>query len=204
MTIRVLLVDDHPVVLGGLGAALQEQDGIDVVARVASRKEAAQVLATLEVDVALVDIRLPDGSGLDLISTPLPSANPAWIVLSSFDNPQYVVAAVKLGAAGYLLKTAPLQKIVDAVRAVAAGGTTFEARQLRAVHGTAPVTLSAQERSVMREVLAGRSNAEISAKMGIAQKTVEAHLTRLFDRFQVTSRLELALRAEREGWLDVS
>ena len=201
MPIRLMLVDDHPVVLGGLSSALGEQPDLAVVARASSRAEAEAVLKDREIDVALVDIRLPDGSGLELISAF--RSRPAWIVLSSFEAPRYLSAALKLGAAGYLLKTAPLTDVVDAIRRVAAGGTAFESRHLRAAQGAAERELSDRERSILRGVLAGRSNDEVAGELQVARKTVEAHLTRLFNRFGVTSRTELAVRAEREGWLEM-
>ena len=201
MPIRVMLVDDHPVVLGGLSSALGEQLDIDVVARPSSRAEAEAVLREQEIDVALVDLRLPDGSGLELISAARPA--PAWIVLSSFEAPQYLSAALKFGAAGYLVKTAPLTDVVDAIRRVAAGRTAFDSRHLRAAQAAAERNLSARERSILQGVLAGRSNDEVAADLRLSRKTVEAHLTRLFARFGVGSRTELALRAEREGWLEV-
>ncbi len=201
MPIRLMLVDDHPVVLGGLTSALSEQRDLEVVARATSRAEAEAALREQAIDVALVDIRLPDGSGLELISAF--RSRPAWIVLSSFEAPQYLAAALGFRAAGYLLKTAPLGDVVDAIRRVAQGGTAFESRQLRAAaQGAAGGGLSDRERSILRGVLAGRSNDEVAAELRVARKTVEAHLTRLFSRFGVGSRTELALRAEREGWLE--
>ena len=200
MPIRLMLVDDHPVVLGGLSSALGEQPDLHVVARASTRAEAQAALQEQEIDVALVDIRLPDGSGLELISAF--RSRPAWIVLSSFEAPQYLSAALRFGAAGYLLKTAPLGDVIDAIRRVARGGTAFESRHLRTAQGAAGGELSERERSILRGVLAGRSNDEVAAELHVARKTVEAHLTRLFARFGVGSRTELALRAEREGWLE--
>jgi DNA-binding NarL/FixJ family response regulator len=159
-------------------------------------------MARSDVDVALVDVRLPDGVGTSLIGNADESGRPAMLMLSSFDHPQYVAAALRLGAHGFLLKTAPLDEIVDAVRRVAAGGTSFTAEQIRESR-TADVRLTERERSILRLVLESLSNDEIAARLGLSRKTVEANLTRLYDRFDVLSRTELALRAEREGWLDI-
>ncbi len=202
MTIRILVVDDHPVVLSGLLSALNDRDEVTVVGQAGDVEAALALLRDRPVDVGLVDIRLTSGTGLDLIQAAeyLPQT-PAWIVLSSFETPQYIVAALDLGASGYLLKTAPLERVIDAILRVAAGGTAFEARHLQAANRARRQRLTPREREVVARVVAGRSNDEISADLGVARKTIEAYLTRLFERFEVGSRTELALKAEREGWL---
>lgn len=200
--IRVGIVDDHPVVADGLAAALGREADISVAWTAGSFAEAQRALETgLPVDVVLVDIRLPDGSGLDL----LPGdrvGRPAFVVLSSFDRPQYAAAAFRRGAAGFLLKLAPTRAIVEAVHTAASGGLAFEARHL-ATARTAP-EISPRELEVVRLVAAGRSNDEIAARLGVSRKTIEAHLTHLYERGGFTSRTELALWAERQGWLEVS
>ncbi len=204
MSVRILLVDDHPVVLDGVAGALAREPDLEVVGRAMSMAEARASLASPAVDVVLVDIRLPDGSGLELISESVDAEGaPAWIVLSSFETPQYVAAALSLGASGYLLKTAPATEIMAAIRTVAGGGSAFTPAQLRAVREAGSLRLSAMDLGIIAGLVAGRSNDEIAGDLGIASKTVETHLTRLFAAFDVASRTELAVRAEREGWLDV-
>ena len=204
MTVRILHIDDHPVVLDGLEAGLMQGADLMLIGRATSCGEARSILASEAIDVVLVDIRLPDGSGLELISEYTNAADgPAWIVLSSFETPQYVTAALSLGAAGYLLKTAPIADVVEAIRRVAAGGSAFTRNQLRTARESGAFRLALLERKIVQGLSAGRSNDEIARDLGIARKTVEAHLTRLFELFEVTSRTELALRAEREGWLDL-
>ena len=124
---------------------------------------------------------------------------PAIIVLTAYDYPQYAEAALRLGAAGFVLKTSPLPELVDAIRRVAAGGMAFSVRPTSA--GLA--RLSPREHDVVRLVADGRTNDEIGAALKIGSKTVETHLARLFERLSVASRTELAMRAVREGWLDV-
>jgi DNA-binding NarL/FixJ family response regulator len=120
-------------------------------------------------------------------------------VLTAYDYPQYADAALRLGAAGFVLKTAPIAELVDAIRKVAVGGLAFSVRPVGA-----PITrLSRREHDVVRLVADGRTNDEIGAELGIGSKTVETHLARLFERLGVGSRTELATRALREGWLDV-
>ncbi len=204
MTIGVLLVDDHPVVLDGIDAALSREPDLRVVARARSVAEARAALEAARPDVVLVDVRLPDGSGLDLIAEfARRDARPAWIVLSSFETPQYLSAALADGAAGYLLKTAPTAEVVDAVRKAASGGVAFTAAQLAAARRSGTFRLTAVDREIVRGILAGRTNDDIGRELGLSTKTVESHLSRLYARVGVASRTELALRAEREGWLDL-
>jgi DNA-binding NarL/FixJ family response regulator len=202
MTVRVLLIDDHPVVLDGLSIAL-EAHGLEIAGRARTLAEARTLVASVEADVALLDLRLPDGSGTDLLSGADDGQDgPAFIVLSTFQTPQYVTAAVALGASGFVAKTAPTEEIVDAVRIVANGGTAFPREAIRPARSRWQ-PLTRREHDLIAGVLAGRSNDELSADLRIARKTVEAYLTRLYARFGVLSRTELAVLAEREQWLSL-
>lgn len=202
MSVRIGLIDDHPVVIGGLRASLGSVPGFAVVATAGTVSDAAGLLDRTDVDVALLDVRLADGNGLDLLRRHRGPGAPAVIVLSSFRTSQYVVAAVRFGAQGFLVKTAPLATVVEAVRQVAAGGSWFTAEQLRA-GADGFVALTPRERDVLRLVLAGRSNDEIGAQTRLTTKSIEGVLSRLYERFGVANRLELGLRAEREAWLEV-
>jgi DNA-binding NarL/FixJ family response regulator len=199
--IRVAIVDDHPVVADGLGAALGKEADISIVWTAGTVADARRALGSgPEVDVVLLDIRLPDGSGLDL----LPGdrvGKPAFLVLSSFDRPQYAAASFKRGAAGFLLKLAPTRELVDAVHGAASGGLVFQARHLASAR--AEPSISTRELDVVRLVAKGHSNEEIAGRLGISRKGVEACLSRLYERTEAGSRTELALWAEREGWLEV-
>ena len=197
--VRLIVVDDHPVVREGTAALLGGQPGIEVAAVAGSIEEARAVMAETPADVVLLDIRLGAESGLRLLD-PGTENGPAVIVLTAYDYPQYADAALRLGASGFILKTAPLSELLDAIRRVAAGGMAFSVRP-RAGAGLA--RLSERELEVVRLVVDGRSNDEIGGRLGIGPKTVESHLRRLFERFDLASRTELATRALREGWLDV-
>jgi DNA-binding NarL/FixJ family response regulator len=190
----------------GTAAILRAEPDIEVIT-VAPSLEAAEAAGLFDgdrVDVVLLDIRLGTDSGLRAL-TPGPAngqarpARPAIIVLTAYDYPQYAEAALRLGAAGFVLKTAPLPELVDAIRRVAAGGLAFSIRPTSA--GLA--RLSPREHDVVRLVADGRTNDEIGSALKIGSKTVETHLARLFERLGVASRTELAMRAVREGWLDV-
>jgi two-component system, NarL family, response regulator DevR len=197
--IRVLLVDDHPIVLRGMRDALEHEPDMVVVGEAQTIDEARAALRSGLPEVVLVDVRLADGSGLELLGD-RGDDGPAWIVLSSFDSTQYLAAALDLGAAGFLLKTAPLEEVLAAIRRVSQGGTAFESRQLQAARDLRRIRLTDRERQVVNRLVAGRSNDEIGLDLGVARKTVEAYLTRLYERFGVTSRTEFALRMERDGW----
>jgi len=199
MPIRLLIVDDHPVVRDGTAALLAAQAGIVVVGTAGSIDEATALIARVQADVLLLDIRLGSDSGLRLLTATAGDA-PAIIVLTAYDYPQYAEAALRLGASGFVLKTAPLAELLDAIRRVAAGGMAFSIRPRR---GAGLARLSERELDVVRLVVDGRSNDEIGGRLGIGPKTVESHLRRLFERFDLASRTELATRALREGWLDV-
>jgi DNA-binding NarL/FixJ family response regulator len=199
--IDVLIVDDHPVVADGLASALGTEPDIRVVAVAATLAQAHEALATQAPRVAVVDIRLPDGSGLDLVD---PASATACIVLSTFGTPQYIDAARRRGAAGFFLKSSPTRDIVEGIKRVAAGGLAFDPAvvELETVGGRWR-PLSERERDVVRLVVAGRSNEEIGRDLGIARKTVETHLAHLYERYECHSRAQLSGRAEREGWLDL-
>ena len=194
---RVAIVDDHPVLREGTAALLAAQPGLEIVGVAGTVEEAETLLATTAIDVVLLDIRLGTDSGLRLLSSAPADARPAIVVLTSYDYPQYADAAMRLGASGFVLKTAPITELIDAIRIAAAGGMAFRRRPVGAVR------LSERELDVVRLVVDGRSNDEIGARLGIGPKTVESHLRRLFERFDLASRTELATRALREGWLEV-
>jgi DNA-binding NarL/FixJ family response regulator len=200
--IRVAIVDDHPVVLGGLEAGLRTVADIDVVATAGTLAGARSMAARVDVDVLLLDLRLPDGNGLELLPEIAARGRPATLVLSSFELRQYVAAAVRFGANGFISKTAPLEEVAEAVRTVASGGSAFSAAQLSETR-TGPVVLQPRDREILEQLMGGSSNDEIAAALGISRKTVEAHLSRLYDRAGVMSRLELAMLADRERWLEV-
>jgi DNA-binding NarL/FixJ family response regulator len=202
MTVRVAIVDDHPLVVDGLRAALGRQRGIDVVGVAGSIGEARTLMGIVHPDVILLDLRLPDGSGMDLLAEyRVREDSPAFIVVSTFMSDQYVNAAIALGASGFVQKTTRGDLVRDAILDVAGGKLAFSADQLRASWRAGWTPLTARERDVIAGVMAGESNDELSARLAVSRKTIESYLTRLFDRFGVVTRTELAVLAEREQWL---
>jgi DNA-binding NarL/FixJ family response regulator len=197
VSIRLAIVDDHPLVGQGIASLLAAEGDIDVVGIGASLADAAAFLeAPMPPDVMLLDVKLGAESGLDLL--PKGRGSPtAIVVLTAHDFAPYLAAAHRLGAAGFVVKSAPFATLLDAIRRVAAGGLAFDRRP------QAEVSLTPRERAVVTHLLDGRTNDEIASALGITTRTVEAHLARLFERLGIGSRTELATRALREGWLEV-
>jgi DNA-binding NarL/FixJ family response regulator len=181
----------------GVASLLGNEPDIDVIGVGSSLADAAAFLAgPTPPDVMLLDVKLGAESGLDLLPK-VRGSDTAIVVLTAHDYGPYLSAAHRLGAAGFVVKSAPFATLLDAIRRVAAGGLAFDRRP------QADVSLTPRERSVVTHLLDGRSNDEIASALGITTRTVEAHLTRLFERLGIGSRTELATRALREGWLEV-
>jgi DNA-binding NarL/FixJ family response regulator len=199
--IRVVLVDDHPAILDAVGSAVHDAPDLELAGTARSLDDALALLAvTPDVEVVVSDVQLAgEAEGLRLLDA-LGSDGPSLLFLSSFDQPPLVRTAFDRGAAGYLLKTSELPDILDAIRTVAGGGTAFSAAMLRTIRN-APRRPSDREVEVLTLVCAGATNDEIGGRLGVSDKTVESHLRRLFDRYGVLSRTELAVLALREGWV---
>ena len=194
LVIRVAVVDDHPLVREGTAALVDRQEDMEIAGVAGSLDELRPILEAGSTDVLLLDLRLGQESGFELLRSGV--AMPAVVVVTSYDYPQYADAALRLGAAGFVVKTAPTAELLDAIRRAAVGGLAFGVRP------GGGVALSAREREVLQLVVDGASNDEIGSRLGISSRTVESHLRRLFERFGLASRTELAARALREGWLE--
>jgi len=198
--IRLVVVDDHPAIATAVAAATASRDDIVLVGRATSRDAAITLIEETQPDVVLCDIWLGgEPSGLDLLRR-LQSGRPRILMLSGFEQASFLRAAFEGGAAGYLSKASDLDEILDAVTAVVAGETRFPDVTLRALRD-APRRPSDREVEALRLLARGSSNDEIAMGLGISIKTVESHFRRLFGRYGVLSRTELALLAVREGWV---
>ncbi len=204
-SIRVAIVDDHPALREGTAALLKREPDLEIVATVGSLAEIRALIDGEDPpDIVIQDIRLGEESGLRMLTGERSTggrpdgSRPAIILWTAYDYPQYAAFAHRAGAAGFVVKTAPTAELVEAIRRVAAGGLHFSSRP-----GLGTWSLSSREREVLERVVEGRSNDEIGGDLGVTTRTVESHLTRLFERYGVHSRTELATRAIREGWLDV-
>jgi DNA-binding NarL/FixJ family response regulator len=205
--IRLVVIDDHPAIAAAIDAAIRARPdvGIELVAAPTTAADGLAAVTAMRPDVVVCDLWL-DGAptGLDALAAltgPIGQATaPRVLVLSGLDQPSFLRAAFEGGAAGYLSKASPVERIVEAIVTVARGGTAFPAITLRALR-EAPRRPSERELGAIRLVARGASNDEIAVGLGISIKTVESHLRRLFGRYGVLSRTELAMLAVREGWL---
>ena len=203
--IRVLLVDDHALLRAGMARLLDLADDICVVGSAGSGVEGLERAAALRPDVVLMDLSMPGMSGVEATRRLL-AAHPdtAVVVLTSFAERDLVVDALDAGAIGYLLKDAKPDGLVGAVRAAARGESPLDPRAARIVltgrTKPAPVSvLSGREKEVLVLVAEGLANKQIARTLGIAERTVKAHLTSVFTQIGVTDRTSAALWAHRRG-----
>lgn len=195
--IRVGLVDDHPTVVASLAAAVAAEPDMDLIGTAATLADGLALARG--VDVLVSDIQL-DGHAEGLaIADAAHGGRPAVLLLSGFEQASLVRAALERGAAGYLSKAADVPEILAAIRTAADGGTVFTAAALQQSR-TGRRRPSDRELQVIALVVAGATNAEVAAALQLSEKTVESHLRRLFDRYALLSRTELAVLAIDEGW----
>ncbi len=196
--IRVVVVDDHPMFRDGTTAVLSREPDLEVVGTAATLDEALG-LADRDPppDVVLLDVRLGDDSGLAAVEAL--AARSAVVVFTAYDYPQYLKAALRLGAAGFVPKRAATSELIRAVRQAAGGGLAFDRRAVN----LDSITLTEREHDLVRLLADGLSNDEIGIALGLTTKSVESALGRIFTRTDTHSRTELAVRAVREGWLEV-
>jgi DNA-binding NarL/FixJ family response regulator len=208
--IRVVLADDHPVVLGGLRALLESLGTYDVVGEATDGEQAVRAVAQHEPDVVLMDIRMPGIDGLEATARVL-AANPgtAVLVLTMFDDDDTVFAAMRAGARGYLLKGADQVEIDRAIRAVVAGEAIFSPGVAQRVLGyfaaPPPVAepfpdLTAREREVLDLVAAGHRNQVIAERLYLSPKTVANHISSIFVKLAVADRSAAIVRAREGGF----
>ncbi len=203
--LRVVVVDDHPVVRRGTLRIL-EAAGLEVVGDADSALAARKLVNALAPDVVVADVRLPGTSGIELTAE-LKEDRPdvKVLILSAYGDPSYVRAALAAGASGYLLKTASDEELVSAVRSVSLGATVLDAAVSADLISEPPRTaqpITDREREVLNLVIEGFSNKAIGAKMGVSQRTVDAHIAHLFSKLAVSSRTELVAWAARHGMVE--
>ncbi|HEY3530065.1 MAG TPA: response regulator transcription factor [Nocardioides sp.] len=212
MTVRVLVVDDHPVFREGLAASLAAIPGIEVVGRAADGPEAVEAAATGTADVVLMDLNLPSMSGVEAtaLTCALPDP-PAVLVVTMVDDDDTVLAAMRAGARGYVLKGSTGEEIAAAVTTVASGGAVFGpgvASRLLAAAATGDrpgpgrpssfAGLTEREADVLELLGEGRSNQQIARDLGLSVKTVQNYVSRILDKLQVRDRTQAALRVRGE------
>ncbi|MFU8874315.1 response regulator transcription factor [Micromonospora sp. SL4-19] len=209
MTLRVVIADDHGIVREGLGALLSAHGGYELVGTASTGSEAVRAAVTLRPDVLVMDIQMPDLTGVEAtreISRVAPDV--AVLMLTMFDDDESVFAAMRAGAQGYVLKGAAPDNVIRAIAAVAAGEAIFgpgvARRALNYLSGRTPdqrtfPELTPREREVLNLIAAGLGNAAIAVRLGLAPATVSNHISSIFGKLQVASRAEAIIRARSAG-----
>ena len=207
--IRVLLVDDEELVRSGLRLILSTEPDLDVVAEAADGKQALALVELHQPDVVMLDIRMPGLDGIEVARRLAASGSPARVVvLTTFDNDDYVYGALRAGASGFLLKDAPATQLVSAIRAAAAGDAVLAPSVTRRVvdelgRRQAPAAiqrldvLTDRERDVLTLMAEGCSNSEIGDRLFITEGTVKTHVARILVKLGVRDRLQAVVLAYR-------
>jgi DNA-binding NarL/FixJ family response regulator len=210
MSIRVILADDHTVVRDGVKRFLTAADDIEVVAEAKTGAEAIALVHELTPDVLLLDIGLPDMNGMEVtrqIKTEGNGKNVNVLAFSGHDDREMIHGMLNMGASGYLTKDELPEEIINAIRGVASGQQGWLSQRVKAVvmsiyRGDTPDgwehRVTPREGQVLRCILEGKTNRTIAYELNISEKTVEKHITRLFEKFNVFSRVELAVFISRE------
>jgi NarL family two-component system response regulator LiaR len=212
--IKILIADDHAVVRDGTRRIFEQEADMEVVAEAADGAEAITLAGSSKPDVAIIDIAMPGVDGIEAtkqIKSLYPSI--AVLILSAYDDDQFVFSLLESGAAGYLLKSVRGRELVEAVRQVHAGESVLHPAIARKVlnrfvpapgkpaRPETPEVLSDREIEVLRLATRGLSNQQIADKLYLSLRTVQAHLGHIFNKLQVSSRTEAVVHALKEGWV---
>jgi DNA-binding NarL/FixJ family response regulator len=209
-SIRVVLADDHAVVRAGIRKFLEGAEDIQVVAEADDGAQAIEVIKSQNPDVAVLDIQMPEMSGIDVTRWVRSNARSTGVlILTAFDDDPYILAVLQAGANGYVLKTADAEDIIRAVRSVHDGQSALDpaiARKVMAhISGSKssfPVErLTDRELEVLSLTAKGYTNKAIGVQLGISDRTVQGHLAKIFNKLQAESRTEAVMRAVALGWL---
>jgi len=203
--IRILIVDDHPVVRAGLTSMLATQPGLEVADSVSSGEEALDMLERQRLDVVLLDLRMPGMNGIDTLLAIKRKAIPVHvIVLTSYETDEDIYRAVNAGAEGYLLKNASLREMVEAIRAVRAGNRYIPRRiASRLAERMTRSNLTARELEILKILTKGLTNKQIASALGISDNTVRNHINSIIEKLEVSDRTEASTTAIQRGIVDV-
>lgn len=203
--IRVLAVDDHPMLREGIAAIVDTQPDMEMVGVAENGARAVELYRALRPDVTLMDLQMPEMNGVEAIMRIRSDhSNARIIVLTTYAGDYRAVTALKAGAVGYLLKSAPRAELLDAIRQIHAGRRRIlaEVAEEIAMHSDHE-NLSARELEVLRQVARGRSNKRIAAEMDIVEDTVKAHLKNIFAKLDVADRTQAVTVAARRGIIEL-
>jgi len=199
--IRILIVDDHPVVVAGLASMLQTQPGIEVAGSAFSGEEALELLGTTQVDIVLLDLRMPGMNGIDtLLAMRRGKISARTIILTSFETDEDIYRAVQAGTQGYLLKDARQSDVIDAIKVVHSGRRYFP-RDIaaRLAERMTRSDLTARELEVLNMLVRGLTNKEIGSALDISGNTVRNHVNSIIEKLEVSDRTEAATTAILRG-----
>jgi len=199
--IRVLVVDDHPIMRVGVAAIIQATPDMTTVAQAGSGEEAIELFERYLPDVTLMDLRLPGMSGVDAIRAVIARhSNAKFVVLTTYEGDEDIHQALEAGARSYIIKGMPHDALVSAVRRVHAGGRFLPSPVSRALSSRIPNSdLSAREREVLDLIVQGKSNKEIAADLCISESTVKCHVSVILMRLNVTDRTQAVVTALQRG-----
>ena len=206
--IRVVIADDEMLVREGIRRLLELSDEIEVIAEARDGNEATDLIRRLAPDVALLDVRMPGGTGIDVIrATSVPA-----LLLTTFDDPEALIEGIRAGARGYMLKDVSLEQLVAAIRTIAAGGSMFLPgvtehllrnfnRAAEFDHLEQPDALTDRERAVLQLMSGGLSNREIAHALRTAEGTIKNHVSSILSKLGVRDRTRAVLQGVKEGYL---
>ncbi len=206
MTVSVLLVDDHALIRQGLRRAFEQTDDLEVIAEAGSLSEALALERAHDPDVAVVDINLGDGSGIEFVRT-MRGRRPEMglVVLTMYDGDDHVFAALEAGASAFVLKGAPSEDVVSAARQAATAPTAFTAHDLagamRRRMQTPTVQLTPREFEILQLLGKGSSIAQIAGELFVSQSTAKTHMSKLYDKLGAANRTQAVMTAVRLGLL---
>jgi DNA-binding NarL/FixJ family response regulator len=203
--IRLLCVDDHPLIREGIAAVIQAQTDMVLLAEASTGREAIEAFRKHRPDVTLMDLRMPDMSGIDALGA-IRSEFPAAriIILTTYEGDAQALGALKAGASGYLLKRSLRTELLETIRAVHAGKRRIPPEIASGIaEHAADDSLTAREIEVLRRVAAGKSNKLIAAELAISESTIKAHMKSILPKLDATDRTHAVIIALKRGILDV-
>jgi DNA-binding NarL/FixJ family response regulator len=204
--IRVILIDDHPIVRSGIRMLLEQASEIQIIGEADRGAQGIKLIERLQPDVVLLDMEMPDMTGVDVMRTLQSQGSPMRVLgMSAYDDPEYIRSLLAAGAYGYLTKDEALDSIVEAVRGVAAGQEGWLSRRAAARLSALtrqptsdPIKLTEREEEVLRALAQGWSNDQIADHLVITERTVRYHLTNIYQKLNVSSRSETIAWAHKE------